>query len=103
MTENLATTNKVTYWEPSAGEKIAGIIQGNGALNDLLYDEHKAMLLKDDSGAIIAVILNRYLRHSLKQNNAELGDFVTVIFHGKEKKNNGRSFNRYTLKAQQDK
>jgi hypothetical protein len=26
-----------------------------------------------------------------------VGDFVTVTFHGKEQKNSGRSFNRYTL------
>jgi len=101
MTENL-TTNKMTYWQPSAGEKISGIIQGSGALNDLLYDEQKTMLLQDDSGAVIAVILNRYLRHSLKQNNVALGDFITVIFYGKEQKNNGRYFNRYTLKVPQD-
>jgi len=55
------------------------------------------MLLQDDSDAVVGVVLNRYLMHSLKQNNAALGDLVTVTFHGKEKKNNGRSFNRYTL------
>ena len=60
------------------------------------------MFLQDDSGAITAVILNRYLRHSLKQNNVALGDFITMIFHGREQKNNGRSFNRYTLKVPQE-
>jgi len=39
------------------------------------------------------------LIHSLKQNNAALGDLVTVTFHGKEQKNNGRSFNRYSLRV----
>ena len=99
MTENQsATTDKVTYWQPSADDTIAGIIQGNGTLNDsLLYDEHKTMLLQDDSGAIVGVDLNRYLLHSLKQQNAALGDSVKVTFHGKEQKNSGRSFNRYTL------
>jgi hypothetical protein len=98
MTENLsAIINKVTYWQPSAGDTIAGIIQGSGDFNNSLYDEQKTMLLQDDSGAVVGVVLNRYLIHSLKQNNAALGDFVTVTFHGKEQKNNGRSFNRYTL------
>lgn len=98
MTENQsATTDKVTYWQPSTDDTIAGIIQGNGRLNDSLYDEHKTMLLQDDSGAIVGVDLNRYLLHSLKQQNAALGDSVKVTFHGKEQKNSGRSFNRYTL------
>ena len=96
MTENQAI-NKVTYWHPSAGNTIAGIIQGSGASNDLLYDERKTLFLQEDNGAIVGVELNRYLMHSLKQNNAALGDLVTVTFHGKEQKNNGRSFNRYTL------
>jgi len=47
----------------------------------------------------VSVTLNRYLRHSLKQNNAALGDSVTVIFHGREQKTNGRSLNRYTLRV----
>jgi len=35
MTENLsATINKVTYWQPSAGDTIAGIIQGSGTFNN---------------------------------------------------------------------
>ncbi|MEI6069820.1 MAG: hypothetical protein WCP96_20990 [Methylococcaceae bacterium] len=88
---------KVTYWQPSAGDTIAGIIQGSGAANDLLYDEHKTLFLHKDNGTLVGVDLNRYLIHSLKQHNAALGDLVTVTFHGKEQKNSGRSFNRYTL------
>jgi len=96
MTEN-QPINKVTYWQPSAGDSIEGIIQGSGAAKDLLYDEHKTLFLQEDNDAIVGVDLNRYLIHSLKQHNAALGDLVTVTFHGKEQKNSGRSFNRYTL------
>ena len=96
MTKN-QPTKKVTYWQPSAGDTIAGIIQGSGTFHDSLYDEQKTLFLQDDSGAVVGVDLNRYLMHSLKQRNAALGDVVTVTFHGKEQKNNGRSFNRYTL------
>ncbi|MBL6986157.1 MAG: hypothetical protein ISR72_03760 [Methylobacter sp.] len=97
MTENLPATNQITYWHPSAGETIAGVIQGGGTYKNSLYDEQKTMLLQDDTGSVVSVALNRYLIHSLKQNNAAPGDLVTVTFHGKEQKNNGRSFNRYTL------
>ena len=96
MTEN-QSINRVTYWQPSAGSTIAGTIQGRGAFSDLLYDEDKTLFLKEDNGEVVGVALNRYLIHSLKQHNAVLGDLVTVTFHGKEQKNNGRSFNRYTL------
>ena len=99
MTENQSATNKVTYWQPSAGATIAGIIQGTGPYKNLLYDDQKTLFLQEDSGAVVGVDLNRYLIHSLKQKNAALGDFVTVTFHGKEQKNNGRSFNRYTLQV----
>lgn len=92
MTENQPT--KITYWQPAAGDTIAGVIQSD---DDSLYDEQQTMLLQQDSGEVAGVDLNRYLRHSLKQNNAAVGDFVTVTFHGKEQKNSGRSFNRYTL------
>jgi hypothetical protein len=99
MTE-YQSTNKVTYWQPSAGDTISGIIQGSGSFNDALYDEQKTLFLQDDGGRIVAVVLNRYLLHSLKQHNTALGDVVTVTFHGKEQKNNGRSFNRYTLRVE---
>jgi hypothetical protein len=99
MTENLPSTNKATYWQPSAGETITGVIQGSGTFKDSLYDEQKTMLLQDVNGSVVSVGLNRYLIHSLKQNNAALGDLVTVTFHGKEQKNNGRFFNRYTLRV----
>lgn len=93
MIEN-HSTKKVTYWQPSAGDIIAGVIQSD---DDSLYDEQQTMMLQEDSGEVVGVDLNRYLRHSLKQHNAAVGDFVTVTFHGKEQKNSGRSFNRYTL------
>ena len=96
MTEN-KPINKVSYWQPSAGNTIEGIVQGSGTLNDLLYDERKILFLQEQNGAVVGIELNRYLMHSLKQHNAALGDLVTVTFHGKEQKNNGRSFNRYTL------
>lgn len=96
MTEN-SSHNKITYWNAKAGDTLTGIIQGNGAFNDLLYDEHKTLLLQDDSGSVVGIVLNRYLQHSLKQHNAALGDELTVIFHGKEQKNNGRFFNRYSV------
>ena len=97
MIENLPAINKVSYWQPTAGETIAGVIQGSGACKDSLYDEQKTLLLQKANGSLVSIGLNRYLIHSLKQNNAALGDLVTVTFHGKEQKNNGRSFNRYTL------
>lgn len=97
MTKNLPATNKVTHWQPSAGETISGVTQSSGTFNNSLYDEQKTMLLQEDNGSVVSVGLNRYLIHSLKQNNAALGDLVTVTFHGKEQKNSGRSFNRYTL------
>ena len=89
--------NNMTYWQPSAGNIVTGIIQGIGATNELFYDEQKILFLQEDNGEVVVVELNRYLMHSLKQHNAALGDFVTITFHGKEQKNNGRSFNRYTL------
>ncbi|MFI3185298.1 MAG: hypothetical protein QX198_04890 [Methylococcaceae bacterium] len=95
MTETAA--NKVTYWQPSAGGTITGVIQGSGPYKNLLYDVQKALLLQKDNGLLVSIDLNRYLIHSLKQNNAALGDLITVTFNGKEQKNNGRSFNRYTL------
>jgi len=97
MTENLPATNKVTYWQPSAGETVTGVIQGSGIFKNSLYDEQKTLLLQQDNGPVVNIALNRYLIHSLRQDNAALGDLVTVTFHGKEQKNNGRSFNRYTL------
>lgn len=97
MIENLSTINKAAYWQPSAGETIAGVIQGSGPFKNSLYDEQKILLLQNDKGSVVSIGLNRYLIHSLKQNNAALGDLVTITFHGKEQKNNGRSFNRYTL------
>jgi hypothetical protein len=99
MTENQPAINNLTYWQPSTGDTITGIIQGSGVWKNLLHDEQKNLLLQQKTGAIVAVTLNRYLLHSLTQNNAALGDSVTVTFHGREQKNTGRSFNRYSLRV----
>jgi hypothetical protein len=96
MIEDLAI-NKITFWQPSAGGTVTGIIQGNNTFNNPPYDELKTLLLQANDGSVVGVTLNRYLLHSLKQHNATQGDLVSVTFHGKEQKNNGRSFNRYTL------
>ena len=97
MTRNQPITNKVTYWQPSTGDTITGIIQGSGVWKNLLHDEQKNLFLQENSGTIVVVTLNRYLLHSLTQSNAAPGDSVTVTFHSREQKSNGRSFNRYTL------
>ncbi len=99
MTEKQPATYKITYWQPLADDSITGIIQGGSVFDDAANEEQQNLLLENDSGAIVSVTLNRYLRHSLKQNNAALGDSVTVIFHGREQKTNGRSLNRYTLRV----
>lgn len=99
MTENQTATYKITYWQPSADDSITGIIQGSSVFDDAPNEEQQNLLLENDRGAVVSVTLNRYLRHSLKQNNAALGDSVTVIFHGREQKSNGRSLNRYTLRV----
>ncbi len=95
MTEN-EDVKKMNYWEPKAGGSIEGIIQAS-ASSGLIYDERKTLWVQQDKGAAIGIILNRYLIHSLKQHSAEVGDFIVVTFHGKEQKNNGRYFNRYSL------
>lgn len=99
MTENQPATYKLTYWQPSADDSITGIVQGGSVFDDAPNEEQQNLLLENDSGAVVSVTLNRYLRHSLKQNNAALGDSVTVTFHGREQKNSGRSLNRYTLRV----
>ncbi|RIZ70025.1 MAG: hypothetical protein D0530_08730, partial [Methylococcales bacterium] len=42
--------NNMTYWQPSAGNIITGIIQGIGATNELFYDEQKILFLQEDDG-----------------------------------------------------
>ena len=99
MTEKQPATYKITYWQPLADDSITGIIQGTSVFHDAHSADQHDLLLEHDRGASVSVTLNRYLRHSLKQNNAALGDSVTVIFHGREQKSNGRSLNRYTLRV----
>lgn len=55
------------------------------------------MLLRDASGSVTSVILNKYLMQGLRQQNAAIGDLCAVTFHGKERGKSGHSFNRYTL------
>ena len=83
-------------WEPVAGECLVGQLIGHQRASGI-YGENHQILVRDESGNIIAAWLTAWLRDNLRIQNAEQGDFVAITFLGKRTSSAGRIFNSYSL------
>jgi hypothetical protein len=83
-------------WQPEPGESLLGELVGS-QLAVGTYGENHQILVRDESGNIIAAWLTAWLRDNLRIQNAEQGDFVAITFLGKRTSPAGRNYNAYSL------
>lgn len=86
----------VETWKPAPGDVLEGVIAGS-RLATGPFGEQRQMLVQGIDGATVAVWLSGWLVSQLKAQGAELGDLVSIAFHGKEFGKSGKPFNRITL------
>ena len=79
-----------------AGDTLEGLIEG-ARKTDGPFGVQEQVLVRTPEGGLIAVWLTKWLTQQLRANGAELGDLLSLTFHGKELGKSGAAFNRMTV------
>jgi len=91
-----AAESAVDTWHPKPGDVLEGVIAGSRQATGP-FGPQQQMLVRTPNGATIAVWLTKWLIGALRAQNAELGDLVSVTFHGRGTSRTGAQFNRLSV------
>lgn len=91
-----AAIASIETWKPQPGDILEGRIEG-ARKTDGPFGIQEQMLVRTPAGELVAVWLGKWLVGQLRANGAELGDLISLTFHGKEVGRSGAAFNRMTL------
>lgn len=88
---------KCEYWDKNAEPSVIGkILEKNNFVHDKFGVQH-TILLEKKTGDKVSVILNSYLKNGLEFQNAAIGDFIRIYYHGKSQSPSGSTFNKFEL------
>lgn len=96
LREKARLNTEVQVWKPTPGDTVEGQIVGSRKVQGPFGDQDQ-MLVQRPEGDVIAVWLTQWLLGQLRANAADLGDLVSLTFHGKETGARGQSFNRMSI------
>lgn len=96
LREKARLNTEVQVWKPSPGDTVEGQIVGSRKVQGPFGDQDQ-MLVQRPEGDVVAVWLAQWLLGQLRANAADLGDLVSITFHGKETGARGQSFNRMSV------
>ena len=102
LRQKAALSANIETWKPIPGDVLEGAIVGSRKVSGPFGEQQQA-LVKTVSGTVVAIWLTKWLLGQLRAQAADLGDLVSVTFHGKEVTRAGAQFNRMsvvTLKAE---
>lgn len=88
-----AMQQQIQNWKPTPGDTLEGVIVGSRKAG-AGFGMQNQMLVQTPDGAVVAVWLTAWLLQQLRAQEAELGDLVSLTFHGRE---TGKTFNRYSV------
>ena len=91
-----ATASLIETWRPDPGEVLEGQIEGARKI-DGPFGVQEQILIRTTDGGIIAVWLTKWIAGQLRANGTEIGDLISLTFHGKELGKSGAAFNRMSL------
>lgn len=96
LREKAALQASITVWRPEPGDTIEGAIVGSRTEQGP-FGEQQQMLVQTPDDGVKAVWLTKWLMGQLQANAADLGDLLSLTFHGKEQGARGQQFNRMSL------
>lgn len=96
LREKARINSEVQPWKPAPGETLEGIIVGSRKVEGPFGEQAQALIQTPD-GSVVAVWLTQWLLGQLRANAADIGDLVSLTFHGKETGARGQSFNRMSV------
>jgi hypothetical protein len=91
-----AAVASIEPWHPQPGDILEGRIEVARKAEGP-FGVQEQLLVRTPDGHLVAVWLGRWLLGQLRANGAELGDLVSLTFHGKETGRTGATLNRLTL------
>lgn len=91
-----AIASQIETWKPKPGDILEGQIEGARKV-DGPFGPQEQMLVRTPDGGLLAVWLTKWLTAQLRANGAEMGDLLSLTFHGKGQGKAGATFNRMSL------
>ena len=92
-----ATIDSAPNWQPVEGEVLEGVIHGSRTVSNPFGATQQQMIVQQPDGALVAVWLSDWLLNQLRAQSADMGDLVSLTFHGQERSQRGALFNRYSV------
>ncbi|MBK5965715.1 hypothetical protein CCR95_16910 [Thiocystis minor] len=88
--------SEINTWKPAPGDVLEGVLAGSRMASGP-FGEQRQMIIQTPAGALIAAWLTDWLLSQMKAQQAERGDLVSLMFHGREQGKTGKAFNRYSV------
>ena len=84
-------------WQPVEGEILEGVIHGSRTVSNPFGAQQGQMIVQTIDGSLVAVWLSDWLLNQLRAQSADIGDLVSITYHGQERSQRGALFNRYSV------
>jgi len=88
-------------WRPEVGDVLAGEIVRRQKFKHQQYGEQVALILDTEKGEI-SVVLNKFLMEELRNQKAERGNLVAIVYHGKRQNKHNGTYNHYAMFVDHD-
>jgi hypothetical protein len=96
LREKARLETEIQAWKPNPGDVLEGVIVGSRKVDGPFGEQYQALVQRPE-GHVVAVWLTQWLLGQFRAQCAELGDLVSLTFHGKETGIRGQSFNRMSV------
>jgi hypothetical protein len=91
-----ARLDSAPVWRPQPSDTVEGILVGSRMAEGPFGPQRQA-LIQTPEGSVVAIWLTDWLLAQLQAQAVELGDLVSLTFHGKETGRSGKAFNRMSV------
>ena len=88
LRQKAALSTGIETWQPTPGDVLEGVIVGSRKVSGP-FGEQPQMLVQSPTGGVVAVWLNGWLLRQLRAQVADIGDLVSLTFHGRETSRTG--------------
>jgi hypothetical protein len=84
-------------WQPAEGEVLEGVIHGSRTVSNPFGAVQQQMIVQQPDGSLVAVWLSDWLLNQLRAQSADMGDLVSLTFHGQERSQRGALYNKFSV------
>ncbi|MFZ4860394.1 MAG: hypothetical protein ACOYL3_28890 [Desulfuromonadaceae bacterium] len=92
-----ATSKHPTYWNHEIDKPLIGTIKEFSTFQHDRFGQQDTVIVELESGELVSAILTPYLSSGMRMQNASVNDLVLIQLLGKDRINNGNTFNKFNL------